>query len=291
MDGEVLSNEDLCRHPSRHGEETRQVPATNGVVSAIDGAADEQPPKRGCLSEPDVPNHGPETRPKRTVRQAPSRDYEDITNSAPLNLPAPTASDQPTDLQFAAYILTNLCNPHLHAINHPFLSPVSVDSCPDYYDTIKNPMDLETMSVKLSGGKYSSSEEMKKDFERMIQNCNEYNPVNHPIRDCGIRLRRYFEEWWNGKERWERAFAREVAIKQAEKELDDDEDDDDHTEDGDEGEEIDPLLLNAVPTGDREVDGQNRKRLGEEIEKIKARSARHEAREKEKPAEKGGKIS
>ncbi|KAF2171705.1 hypothetical protein M409DRAFT_31386, partial [Zasmidium cellare ATCC 36951] len=59
----------------------------------------------------------------------------------------------------------------------PFLSPVSVASCPDYHGTIKNPMDLETMSVKLSGGKYSSSEEMKKDFELMIQNCNEYNPV------------------------------------------------------------------------------------------------------------------
>ncbi|KAK4503090.1 hypothetical protein PRZ48_006517 [Zasmidium cellare] len=266
--------------PATTGRKRDRSPETNGaVIPGIDGAADDEqpappppPPKSDRPFQKFIAAQGTDGRPKRTARRAPSKDYEDIVAADTTNREPPARTqpqqEQTPDLLFAAHILTNLCNPHLHTINRPFLAPVSLDECPDYNTIIPQPMDLETMSVKLSNGRYTTASDLKSDFELMIANCNEYNPQNHPIRECGIRLRRHFEEWWNGKERWERALAREQEKAREEAEEDDSEDE----------EEVDELLLDAVPTGDREVDERSRRRLEEEI----ARCARREGMGKEK---------
>lgn len=74
-------------------------------------------------------------------------------------------------------------------------------------------MDLTTLGVKLSKRQYPTAEAFKQDFDLMIQNCNDFNPVGHEVRECGDELRRRFEAWWDDKERWETAQRRELATK------------------------------------------------------------------------------
>ncbi|KAF7308941.1 SAGA complex protein [Mycena kentingensis (nom. inval.)] len=71
-----------------------------------------------------------------------------------------------------------------------FLKPVSKSEVPDYYDVIKNPMDLQTMLKKVKNKSYKSKAEFKTDLEWIWNNCLTYNAVEtHPLRACAMRLR------------------------------------------------------------------------------------------------------
>lgn len=45
----------------------------------------------------------------------------------------------------------------------------------DYYDVIKNPMDLETMEVKLDANQYPDLDAFIVDARQIFQNCRIYN--------------------------------------------------------------------------------------------------------------------
>jgi len=62
---------------------------------------------------------------------------------------------------------------HHHA--EPFHFPVKTSVAPDYYDVIKNPMDLDTMLNKTKYFQYYTITQFWSDFELIEKNCHFYN--------------------------------------------------------------------------------------------------------------------
>lgn len=73
-----------------------------------------------------------------------------------------------------------------------FAAPVSRDDIPDYYDTIKNPIDMATMKTKLEGGSYGKGnnaiEAFYDDLLLMMDNCRAYNDEDSEVTDEAARI-------------------------------------------------------------------------------------------------------
>ncbi|KAI8872750.1 the Bromodomain of peregrin, partial [Ramicandelaber brevisporus] len=61
-------------------------------------------------------------------------------------------------------------------IQDVFAEPVPISVYPDYYETIKKPMDLSTMSSKINNFEYITFDEYLSDINLIISNCHKYNP-------------------------------------------------------------------------------------------------------------------
>ncbi|XP_075245423.1 ATPase family AAA domain-containing protein 2-like [Convolutriloba macropyga] len=61
-----------------------------------------------------------------------------------------------------------------------FLKPVDREEVADYYDVIKQPMDLTTMMSKTDSGQYVSIIQFLEDIDLIADNALEYNPVSDP---------------------------------------------------------------------------------------------------------------
>ncbi|CAL9734767.1 histone acetyltransferase Gcn5p [Monosporozyma servazzii] len=79
-----------------------------------------------------------------------------------------------------------------HAAAWPFLQPVNREEVPDYYEFIKEPMDLSTMEVKLDGNKYEKMEEFAYDVKLVCNNCRLYNGENTSYFKYANRLEKFF---------------------------------------------------------------------------------------------------
>lgn len=86
-------------------------------------------------------------------------------------------------------ILTELQN---HAAAWPFLQPVNREEVPDYYDFIKEPMDLSTMEVKLENNRYEKMEKFIYDARLIFNNCRMYNGENTSYFKYANRLEKFF---------------------------------------------------------------------------------------------------
>lgn len=75
----------------------------------------------------------------------------------------------------------------------PFLEPVT--GVPDYYDIIKEPIDLHTISYRIDDGEYSSFEAFERDVNLIFQNCRIYNDESTLYVKCANKL----ERWFKGK--------------------------------------------------------------------------------------------
>ncbi|XP_046667690.1 transcription initiation factor TFIID subunit 1 [Homalodisca vitripennis] len=75
------------------------------------------------------------------------------------------------------FILDNVVNNKLKVMaeSWPFVKPVNKKLVKDYYNIVKYPMDLETVSNKVKSHKYHSRHEFLADVERILQNCVMYN--------------------------------------------------------------------------------------------------------------------
>ncbi|XP_043261805.1 transcription initiation factor TFIID subunit 1 isoform X2 [Colletes gigas] len=75
------------------------------------------------------------------------------------------------------FILDNVVNNKLKSMTEawPFLKPVNKKLVKDYYTVIKRPMDLETISKKVSAHKYHNRHEFHRDIEQILENCTIYN--------------------------------------------------------------------------------------------------------------------
>lgn len=62
-----------------------------------------------------------------------------------------------------------------HENSWPFRKPVDQKKVPDYYDVIKNPMDLETAQKKLKNKEYTGRDEFRKDIMVIFENARTYN--------------------------------------------------------------------------------------------------------------------
>lgn len=73
---------------------------------------------------------------------------------------------------FMVTLLSELTN---HPSAWPFAVPVNREEVGDYYDVIKEPMDLSTMELKLENDKYESFDQFLYDARLIYNNCRSYN--------------------------------------------------------------------------------------------------------------------
>jgi hypothetical protein len=80
----------------------------------------------------------------------------------------------PVEAEFCKRVTTKLSYSPLASV---FLQPVDPvnDGCPDYFQKIKEPMDLGTILEKLNAGKYSTAKEWEQDLMRIWSNAMLYN--------------------------------------------------------------------------------------------------------------------
>jgi hypothetical protein len=57
----------------------------------------------------------------------------------------------------------------------PFLKPVETSEAIDYYEVIKEPMDVQTLQANLDSGVYKNKENFVKDLRKIFNNARLYN--------------------------------------------------------------------------------------------------------------------
>ena len=75
----------------------------------------------------------------------------------------------------------------------PFLQPVNGEEVHDYYDVIKEPMDLSTMESKLDKDQYEKVDDFVRDVLLLVRNCKRYNAETTPYAKAANRLEK---EMW-----------------------------------------------------------------------------------------------
>jgi histone acetyltransferase len=133
---------------------------------------------------------------------APPKEWKNgITEINPLDIPAIRASGWSPDMDELArqprhgpnynqllHLLNDLQN---HNSAWPFLVPVNRDDVADYYDVIKEPMDLSTMESKLEADQYLTPEDFIKDAKLVFDNCRKYNNESTPYAKSANKLEKY----------------------------------------------------------------------------------------------------
>jgi len=79
-----------------------------------------------------------------------------------------------------------------HASSWPFQQPVSEAEVPDYYDHIKYPMDLRTMTEKHKARYYHHPRLFHADIMRIFRNCRFYNGPETEYFRCATALEKYY---------------------------------------------------------------------------------------------------
>jgi len=83
-----------------------------------------------------------------------------------------------------------------HKLSFPFNQPVNPQELgiPDYFDVIKEPMDLGTVSEKLSYGEYESIDDFVADVRLIWSNALLYNPPGNEVHEMAQSLSNLFEK-------------------------------------------------------------------------------------------------
>ncbi|KAL3990052.1 Bromodomain family protein [Acanthocheilonema viteae] len=105
---------------------------------------------------------------------------------------------QTEQMKFCQRLVNELFTKKCKSFTWPFLEPVDVEGLKleDYYDIVKNPMDLGTIRRKLDAKQYATPEELRADVILVCENCYKYNPTSDPIHQHGRALQKYFEDKW-----------------------------------------------------------------------------------------------
>lgn len=119
----------------------------------------------------------------------------------PLSVPAIKASGWSPDMDELArqprhgpnynqllHLLNDMQN---HSAAWPFNQPVNRDEVPDYYDVIKEPMDLSTMEEKHEKDMYPIPQDFIKDAMLIFDNCRRYNNETTSYAKSANRLERF----------------------------------------------------------------------------------------------------
>ncbi|KKA20740.1 Histone acetyltransferase [Rasamsonia emersonii CBS 393.64] len=78
-----------------------------------------------------------------------------------------------------------------HSAAWPFTQPVNRDEVPDYYEVIKEPMDLSTMEEKHEKDMYPTPQDFIKDAMLIFDNCRKYNSENTPYAKSANKLEKF----------------------------------------------------------------------------------------------------
>lgn len=89
---------------------------------------------------------------------------------------------------FMVTLFSELTN---HPLAWPFAHPVNKDEVFDYYEVIKEPMDLSTMEQKLENDMYESFEQFLYDARLIFKNCRSYNSENTTYYKNATKLEKF----------------------------------------------------------------------------------------------------
>ena len=119
----------------------------------------------------------------------------------PMTIPAIKASGWSPDMDELArqprhgpnynallHLLNDMQN---HGSSWPFTQPVNRDEVADYYDVIKEPMDLSTMEEKHEKDLYPTPEDFIKDAKLVFDNCRKYNNETTPYAKSANKLEKF----------------------------------------------------------------------------------------------------
>ncbi|XP_065066194.1 nucleosome-remodeling factor subunit BPTF-like [Rhopilema esculentum] len=95
----------------------------------------------------------------------------------------------PKDIEGLKRLLRSLQS---HKMAWPFLEPVDESEVVDYYNIVKEPMDLQTMDEKIRSSKYKTLKEFVADASRIFDNCRYYNTSDSPFYRCAEVLENFF---------------------------------------------------------------------------------------------------
>ncbi|KAH8094603.1 hypothetical protein BXZ70DRAFT_1009904 [Cristinia sonorae] len=114
--------------------------------------------------------------------------------------PAPKRKAQMGGMSLSEVKACRIALKKLQANKHAliFLQPVDPvrDRAPNYFDIIKNPMDLSTMGAKLEAGQYKSRFAFEADFRLMIANAKQYNAPLSYAHNEALEMETFFERQW-----------------------------------------------------------------------------------------------
>ncbi|XP_071445006.1 nucleosome-remodeling factor subunit NURF301 isoform X3 [Hetaerina americana] len=79
-----------------------------------------------------------------------------------------------------------------HKCAWPFMEPVDPTEAPDYYKVIREPMDLQTIELRINERSYDRLSEFIGDMTKIFDNCRYYNPRESPFYHCAETLESYF---------------------------------------------------------------------------------------------------
>lgn len=131
-------------------------------------------------------------RPKRTIHPPKSKDIYPYESKKPKSKKLQQA------MKFCQTILKELTAKKHASYNYPFLEPVDPVSLnlPTYFDYVKEPMDLSTISKKLNDWEYQTMEDFERDVRLVFKNCYTFNPDGTIVNMMGHRLEEVFNSKW-----------------------------------------------------------------------------------------------
>lgn len=106
------------------------------------------------------------------------------------------ASSPSGSLTFCSSVLRELMKKTNAHLNWPFMVPVDpvALNIPDYFDVIKQPMDLGTIRKKLDTGMYTRADQFEYDVRLVFSNCYTYNPPESDVCKMARELEAIFEQ-------------------------------------------------------------------------------------------------
>ena len=136
-------------------------------------------------------------RPKRAVVPPAPRDL-------PYSGTKPKRKENQIGLKFCDHVLEELRKAKYDQMTIFFATPVDpvALNIPHYFNVIKTPMDIGTITNKLKNGHYSRPEEFKADFDLMFNNCFKFNPADNLVHTTGKTLQAEVDTLWKSKNSW-----------------------------------------------------------------------------------------
>ncbi len=81
-----------------------------------------------------------------------------------------------------------------HASSWPFQQPVNGEDVTDYYEVIKEPMDLSTMETKMENNQYDDLDSFLKDAQLIFDNCRQYNGLSSSYGKLATKLEKFLKD-------------------------------------------------------------------------------------------------
>jgi len=196
---DIENNENECNDNEENEEddekaESGKVVSVNNNSSAAENnesktiAGKKKRKKRGRLTLVSKKNKRSDSDKKPTVVSAgPSGSYQSLS-SGPNGNP-----NRDKDLAMCANLLTEMAK---NENSWPFAEKVDEKSYPDYYELIKEPMDIQTIRIKIKNKEYENKEQFAYDCRLIFDNCEFFNEDDSAIGKAGHKLRAYFETKW-----------------------------------------------------------------------------------------------